>query len=637
MALYVTPTTATQNYSVADLLTVGQEIPLIEGTVGNFKTTDKTFAFAGIPDGLGIYETKDNYYVFVNHEIADVRSGNTPLTSNISNTVAGKIQGSRVSLLVFDKLWKPIGGKNLIDTMLDSTGRYSLDLNSGKYVNATNGKTFSFSRFCSGYLAESGFVDGSGKEVPVFFAPEESNNSSRGFAVFPNGEATAIEGLGRYAKENVVAASQYRATNSEKTVLFSTEDFRDGELYMWVGQQTATDPNGFEKGDLYALRVGSAAEESQIPTTVTGATWVKIPQDAALSADGLGLQSFANRAGNSTNFRRLEDMDEDPNQPGTFYFATTGTADKVDGTTTTRPEEAENPYGRLYRFSLNASDPTGPISNFELVLTGGPGKGVSYDNIDVDRQGNVLLQEDETAFGGSLMKAEKREAGIWSFDPKSKAVTPLFYLNESAAGAQFNKADTPGEWETSGIVSGTSKRPFLLFDVQAHTIADSKYVEGGQLVLAIPAEADRLTTAGTGEILHGHAGADTIASTGSGNTLYGGRGADTLTGGTGDRLLGDRGEDVLNAGNGNTLTGGAAADQFWIATTTLPAQANVITDFVAGTDRIGLRGIAGVSQFSSLQITASGANALIRANGQEVAIINNTAPSALSASSFVFA
>jgi len=38
----------------------------------------------------------------------------------------------------------------------------------------------------------------------------------------------------------------------------------------------------------------------------------------------------------------------------------------------------------LYRFSLNPDDPTGSISNFELVLEGGPGKGVSYDNIDVD-------------------------------------------------------------------------------------------------------------------------------------------------------------------------------------------------------------------------------------------------------------
>jgi len=35
---------------------------------------------------------------------------------------------------------------------------------------------------------------------------------------------------------------------------------------------------------------------------------------------------------------------------------------------------------RLYRFGLNPDDPTGSISNF-VVLEGGPGKGVSYDNI----------------------------------------------------------------------------------------------------------------------------------------------------------------------------------------------------------------------------------------------------------------
>jgi len=43
---------------------------------------------------------------------------------------------------------------------------------------------------------------------------------------------------------NVVAAFQYRAVNSDKTVLFTTEDNADGELYMWLGQQTAEDPIG---------------------------------------------------------------------------------------------------------------------------------------------------------------------------------------------------------------------------------------------------------------------------------------------------------------------------------------------------------------------------------------------------------
>ncbi len=58
-----------------------------------------------------------------------------------------------------------------------------------------------------------------------------------------------------HAKEQAYSASQYRATHSDKTILFGLEDFGDGELYMYVGNQTAADPNGFHSGQLYALKV----------------------------------------------------------------------------------------------------------------------------------------------------------------------------------------------------------------------------------------------------------------------------------------------------------------------------------------------------------------------------------------------
>ena len=61
----------------------------------------------------------------------------------------------------------------------------------------------------------------------------------------PDGVAIALDGLGRYSKEQVYSASQYRADNSDLIVLLSTEDFGDGEVYMYVGQQTEDNPNGF--------------------------------------------------------------------------------------------------------------------------------------------------------------------------------------------------------------------------------------------------------------------------------------------------------------------------------------------------------------------------------------------------------
>ena len=499
------------SYNVKPLLTVGDEVPLLDGDFPNFTTSSKTFGFTGIPDGLGIYKVGDKYYVFMNQELA-ATNGTDAVTSDISSTVPGKIQGARVSLYVFDKDWKAIGGKNLIDTVVDTTGTYALDTNSGKYTNTATGATFSFSRFCSAYLATTGFVDAAGNGTPIFFTAEETDNKSRGWAVMPDGTATAIDGLGRYAKENVYSPLQYRAINSKtgQTVLLSTEDNADGELYMWVGQQTTADPNGLKNGDLYVLRVDGTELEGNIASGKNTATWTKVDKSAVFDADGKplptgdDLSKFVNVAGRSTNFQRIEDIAEDPNSPGTFYFVTTGTTNKLGqgaaGGVAATPEEAENPYGKLHRFSLNPTDPTAPISNFETLLVGGAGKGVSYDNVVVTGTGKVLLQEDETAFGGKQMLAENREAGIWSYDILNGTVKQVFTLNEDAAGSQFNKPDAKGEWESSGIVTVPGTSGSYLFDVQAHTVVNAKdstavlrgnYVEGGQLLLATPLSTTR--------------------------------------------------------------------------------------------------------------------------------------------------
>ncbi|MDX2097002.1 MAG: DUF4114 domain-containing protein [Leptolyngbyaceae cyanobacterium bins.59] len=504
---------ASSAFTLVPLLTVGDEVPLLTSTFSATTvpavSSTQRFAFTGIPDGTGSRQVKVDgrtfNYVWVNHELSNAAS------SDISTTATGQtIRGARVSLFVFDENWNAIGGRNLIERAVDSTGTYTLNTTTGLYTN-TAGATLSFNRFCSAYLAETGFVNVNGQEVPVYFGPEEGGNTSRGWAITPDGTALAIDGLGRYAMENVVSASQYRAVNSTRTVLFAAEDFTDGELYMWVGNQTTADPNGFASanGDLYVLRVANTEFEGDITEGQKTATWTKVDKSAVFNADGTpkangaDLSTFANTTGRSTNFQRLEDFAEDPNNPGTFYFVSTGTNSRkgqgaAAGTTTTATE-AENPYGKLYRFTLNPNDPIGSISNFELLLTGGPGKGVSYDNIVVDRSGNVLLQEDETAFGGAVMSAENREASVWSFNPTTKAITRLFQVNESAAGSQFDVPATKGEWETSGIIELPSyslvNRGAYLFDVQAHSVRNStgsttvlngNHVEGGQLLVALP-------------------------------------------------------------------------------------------------------------------------------------------------------
>jgi len=125
------------------------------------------------------------------------------------------------------------------------------------------------------------------------------------------------------------------------------------------------------------LKVDGVDSEGQVSDNPTEAKWTKIDSSVALiqMAQFLVTMSMLKVAQPTSS---IEDLSEDPNNPGTFYFATTGTAEKPGGDVeddtdnATTPEEAENPYGRLYRFSLNPENPTGSISDFELVLKAVP-------------------------------------------------------------------------------------------------------------------------------------------------------------------------------------------------------------------------------------------------------------------------
>ena len=405
---------------------------------------------------------------------------------------------------------------------------------------------------------------------------------------------------------------------------------------MYVGNQTEADPNGFLDGQLYVLKVTGHDFETLPEDVPQAATWTPVPREIALDPTGAILSDWVDGEGRSTNFRRLEDIHEDPNHPGNFYFATTGSFEKT-GTqleATLNPQEADNPYGKLYRFALNPDDPTADFT-IEAIHTGGPGRGVSFDNLTVDSNSNVIVQEDKTAFGGEVMAAENRDGRILSYDTATDTIAPIAELDEKAAGSQFNNPSVRGEWESSGIVEftglGLHKKNYL-FNVQAHTVEDEaflggRYVEGGQLVLAISRGDDVLRAEG-GEVLYGNRGNDELIGGGMGsNILLGGKDSDTLTGNLNDTLRGELGDDVLIAGSGgnNTLTGGAGEDVFTIAP--IPARPHTITDFTPGEDTIAVQGVP--NGFASLILTqeeadvalAAGDSVLARLLGVQVATL----------------
>ena len=621
------------DYQVVPLLTVGDLVPYLQGQFGNYSSSpEKRFAMPGVPDGLGVikYEgdlqtdADDRYYVFMSSgiDLIPYKEINTPETVVFTYFNPGreeKIRGARVSLFEFDQYWNVIGGKNLIETITDnSTGiTYSLNVNTGFYENPDSPEDLTTSlnstvdtilggltRFSSSFLAESGFVDpATNQEAPLYFLSEEGEApTNRAWVVTVKGDALSLDGLGRYARSSVVAASEYRplvvGTNlSQKTVLLSTENSEDGEVYLWVGNQTPEDPNGLKDGQLYVLQVSHPttgdvyAYETLDEDTLAVVKWVPVPKEVVLppittlSPDQLTdvLSDYVNGlsvdgTARSTNFRRVGDIGEDPSQPGVFYFSVTGApAQTFDGV-------QDNPLGKVYRLTLNPDDPAGQ-GQLENLLVGGYGAGVGYDSLTVLSNGKVLIQEDPGFVEDrDIYTDENRQAYLWQYDPLSDQVSAVGEVAEDDFSEDLgNNPAIPGEWSSAGIVP-VGETNSLLVNVQARTDLrlNNLYSEGGQLVmlqgistmnqglakflsgvLSIRGQAfNTLTIAdndwnGTaiGETYQGDAGNNAINGLGGNDSLFGEAGNDVINGGDGlDTLTGQGGKD--------TLIGAAGADKF---------------------------------------------------------------------------
>src|SRR5205823_5720846 len=91
--------------------------------------------------------------------------------------------------------------------------------------------------------------------------------------------------------------------------------------------------------------------------------------------------------------------------------------------------------------------------------------------------------------------------------------------------------------------------------------------------------ADRMTGDDNANVLGGMGGND---------TLYGAGGNDIL-----DNGVSKSGDALLDGGAGNdTLTGGFGADTFAFTSAPGTANADVVTDFISGTDKIALDALA---------------------------------------------
>ena len=138
-----------------------------------------------------------------------------------------------------------------------------------------------------------------------------------------------------------------------------------------------------------------------------------------------------------------------------------------------------------------------------------------------------------------------------------------------------------------------------------------------------------LTGTAASNVLVGDSRNEQINGLGGNDALYGNAGSDLLDGGIGnDTLNGGDGDDILIGGGGNdTLTGGIGADVF---TVSLAGGADIVTDFVVGTDLID------ITAFGAYQsIVQSGADTLITLASGVTLKLNNVTASFLTSASFI--
>ena len=472
--------TPTANFSFNPIVTVGDRVPATGGTAG------AEFAFAGIPDAMGLYKdsvTGENI-LFCAHEL-----GNTTLTTPIVGQTA--LRGAFVSRFVLANTTGAVvsGGLAHRDLFLENTFQANRPPQDGDAV--------AFTRFCSGSFAGREH----GMDRPIFITNEEtfgsaSYNTANGAqaVAIADGKMYTLPDLGRVGRETCIVQPR----RDEKTVIINTEDAgAPSFVYMYVGTKqrrsnSVLDKNGLTNGKVYVL-CGRDAHHNE-GTFTSGSLpvkWVEIVGGGAMT--DANLLAAADTAG-AFGFVRVEDAEFDPVQPTrSVFLATTGGS-------------LSNRLGRLYELTMN---PTNPIANGTLnvvynadrivypagtysgaafgTLTGGSPTGnlgtyapgaigttdypVSIDNIAVSKD-FIVINEDRNSPADAVFTAFARNGGVWTLN-RNAAYAAKLQSTFNYAYVQSRDASTghtAGLWESSGVIASDAifGPGTFIINVQAH-------------------------------------------------------------------------------------------------------------------------------------------------------------------------
>jgi uncharacterized protein DUF839 len=458
--------------SVKSLLTVG------DGAASN------GYEMVGIPDGLGlVHSTRgdSDFTLLMNHELR----GNQGAVRKHGRT------GAFVSELEIDSDSHAVEeGRDLIDADVRYwnylTQTYGTTPSPGGINPSDPSDTFlaqsaEFWRFCSssitGWKQLFNQSSGNGYRGQIYFANEENGDEGRLFGVTVNGQAQQLPRLGLASWENTVAARN----DGDMTLVVGLEDGASGQLFVYTGTKqgsgNAFDEAGLTNGvdhviDLADETVSTDAQfrtkygkGKAVPFTLGG--------DELVDWDSSGARQNAEVAARGLSLNRIEDGVFDPRNPNDLYFVTT---EGSPGVVPSEPSVSRD-GGGLWHVHFKDVDNPAKGGTIELLLDGSEAPFLNKpDNIGVDKQGNLLIQEDP---GNN---AQLARIVAYDVDTGDRGVVaefdPAIFLS---GGAKFLTQDE----ESSGIIDASKVlgKGWFLFDAQVHkAFPDIAKVEYGQLL-----------------------------------------------------------------------------------------------------------------------------------------------------------
>lgn len=389
------------------------------------------YQMSGVPDGTGWYESApDVFEVYFNHELHPDYDPSGSRVSHITLDATGAVTAARY--------------------VIDGTERYEW--------------------FCSATLET---IDG----VPWFTAGEESKHSPRqgmSFAIRATTDRVhETPWFGHFGHENVVPVEGL----SKAYVGLSEDGFSEySQLFAYL----APDFDGALRGTAGSLRVwvptpgareltdGDPSSNDILKGGTIRGRFERIPNARNLTP--LKLEKTVQEMG-AWDFDRIEDQIDDPDEPGTIYFAETGRA------------HAYAPRGRVYRLQVNPDDPT--RARLSVVLDSKEGDDIfSPDNLGISHT-SLVIQEDRNWKRSGYNR-------VLVYDLDAATLTPVARTDPDQS---IVDEKGPGAWESSGVVSAADAfgAGYWLLMVQAHytemdvpdqtLVPDSATGEGGQLEL----------------------------------------------------------------------------------------------------------------------------------------------------------